>query len=129
MELARKRLEPFAGRITFRQARFSELPGVLTELGIESLNGLLADFGASYPQLTEPERGMSFLVDGPLDCRMDRSVGETAAELVNHLSQVELANLIYQFGSERRSRKLARAIVQARPIQTTRELAKVIESV
>lgn len=129
LERARERLERYAERITFRQARFSELPGVLEELGIERLNGLLADLGASYPQLTEPERGMSFLVDGPLDCRMDRSRGDTAADLVNYLSQEDLANLIYQLGGERRSRKLARAIVRARPIQTTRELARVVESV
>ncbi|MCP5114712.1 MAG: 16S rRNA (cytosine(1402)-N(4))-methyltransferase RsmH [bacterium] len=129
LEKARARLERFGGRITFRQARFSELPDVLKELGIERLDGLLADFGASYPQLTEPERGMSFLADGPLDCRMDRSRGETAAELVNYLSQADLADLIYQLGGERRSRKLARAIVRARPIHSTRELATVIESV
>jgi 16S rRNA (cytosine1402-N4)-methyltransferase len=93
------------------------------------VDGLLADLGASYYQMTEPARGFGFSTDGPLDCRMDRSEGETAAELLNRLSETELANLIFRLGAEGRSRKLARAIVRARPIHGTRELARVIESV
>jgi len=91
------------------------------------VDGLLADLGVSRYQLTEPERGFSLMADGPLDMRMDRSGGSTAAELVNFTSEKELADLIFQFGEERRSRKIARAIVRARPISTTGRLARVIQ--
>ena len=95
--------------------------------GISQLDGLLADLGVSRYQLTEGERGFSLMADGPLDMRMDRSQGETAADIVNFESEKELADLIYKLGEERRSRKIARAIVRARPIKTTGQLAKLIE--
>lgn len=129
LELARQRLAPYGERVHFEHARFSELDEVLARLGIDGVDGLLADLGASFFQMTTPERGFGFSVEGPLDCRMDRSQPETAAGLLNHLSELELSNLIYRLGGDWRSRKLARAIVRARPIQTTRELAQVIESV
>ena len=91
------------------------------------MDGLLADLGVSRYQLTEPERGFSLMAEGPLDMRMDRSQGRTAGELVNFTSEKELADLIYQLGEERRSRKISRAIVRARPIHTTERLARVIE--
>jgi 16S rRNA (cytosine1402-N4)-methyltransferase len=91
------------------------------------VDGLLADLGVSRFQLTEPERGFSLMAEGPLDMRMDRSQGTTAEEIVNFTSEKELADLIYQFGEERRSRKISRAIVRARPIRTTAHLAHVIE--
>jgi len=129
LEESRKRLEPHGERVLMAHARFSELEAVLSRWEIPGVDGLLADLGASYYQMTEPERGFGFSVEGPLDCRMDRREGETAAELLNRLSEKELANLIYRLGAEGRSRKLARAIVRARPIHGTRELARVIESV
>jgi 16S rRNA (cytosine1402-N4)-methyltransferase len=92
------------------------------------VDGLLADLGVSRYQLTEGERGFSLMADGPLDMRMDRSQGQTAADIVNYESEKQLADLIFQLGEERRSRRIARAIVRARPIKTTGQLAKLIES-
>jgi 16S rRNA (cytosine1402-N4)-methyltransferase len=91
-----------------------------------SLDGLLADFGVSSLQLDEAHRGFSFRTDGPLDMRMDTRSGETAEQVVNQEDENELADLIYEFGEERRSRRIARAIVRARPISTTAELARII---
>ncbi len=93
-----------------------------------SLDGLLADFGVSSLQLDEAERGFSFRHDAPLDMRMDTRGGETAEQVVNQADENDLANLIYEFGEERRSRRIARAIVRARPIQTTAELARVVSA-
>ena len=89
-----------------------------------ALDGLLADFGVSSLQLDEAHRGFSFRSDGPLDMRMDTRSGETAEQVVNQEDEEELADLIYEFGEERRSRRIARAIVRARPISTTAELAQ-----
>jgi 16S rRNA (cytosine1402-N4)-methyltransferase len=94
-----------------------------------SLNGLLADFGVSSLQLDEAHRGFSFRADGPLDMRMDSRSELTAQQVVNQADEEDLANLIYEFGEERRSRRIARAIVRARPIETTAELARVISAV
>jgi 16S rRNA (cytosine1402-N4)-methyltransferase len=96
--------------------------------GLTQVDGLLADLGVSRYQLTEGERGFSLMADGPLDMRMDRSQGQTAADIVNYESEKQLADLIFQLGEERRSRRIARAIVRARPIKTTGQLAKLIES-
>ena len=120
-------LEPFGQRIRVHQGSFSRLPEALAAQGIERVDGLLADLGVSRYQLTEPERGFSLMADGPLDMRMDRSQGESAAELINFTPEKALADLIYRFGEERRSRRIARAIVRARPLRTTRQLARVIE--
>jgi 16S rRNA (cytosine1402-N4)-methyltransferase len=127
LALARVNAAEHSARIRFLQARFSELPARLNELGIPRVDGLLADLGVSRYQLTDSERGFSLSADGPLDARMDRSQGPTAAELVNSTPEKQLADLIYQLGEERRSRRIARAIVQARPIQTTLQLAGVVE--
>jgi 16S rRNA (cytosine1402-N4)-methyltransferase len=91
-----------------------------------SLDGLLADLGVSSLQLEDPARGFSFQADGPLDMRMNPMSGETAEQVVNRISERELADVIYEFGEERRSRRIARAIVRSRPIQTTAQLAEVI---
>jgi 16S rRNA (cytosine1402-N4)-methyltransferase len=93
------------------------------------LDGLLADFGLSSMQLDEAHRGFSFQADGPLDMRADPRRGITAEQVVNQASEKDLADLIYEFGEERRSRRFARAIVRARPIMTTAHLAKVISAV
>ncbi len=98
------------------------------EIAPGSLDGLLADFGVSSLQLDEAARGFSFRFDAPLDMRMDTRGGETAGQVVNQVDEEELADLIYEFGEERRSRRIARAIVRARPIATTAELAKVISA-
>lgn len=127
LELARPKAGPWAGRIRLERAAFSELPSVLARAGVARVNGLVADLGASLYQLTDAERGFSFLSDGPLDMRMDRSQPRTAAEIVNTTAETALADLIYEFGQERRARKIARAIVRARPITSTLHLARVVE--
>jgi 16S rRNA (cytosine1402-N4)-methyltransferase len=137
LDLARENTADCADRIRFHQALFSQLGQVLADEGVSQLDGLLADLGVSKYQLTEGERGFSLMADGPLDMRMTRlgqnkdaqESGQTAADIVNYESEHELADLIFSLGEERRSRKIARAIVRARPIQTTGHLAKVIEGV
>ncbi|MGI4826909.1 MAG: 16S rRNA (cytosine(1402)-N(4))-methyltransferase RsmH [Janthinobacterium lividum] len=101
---------------------------VAEEIKPRSLDGLLADFGVSSLQLDGAHRGFSFRADGPLDMRMDPRSGVTAEQVVNQADEEDLANLIYEFGEERRSRRIARAIVRARPISTTAELAKVVSA-
>jgi 16S rRNA (cytosine1402-N4)-methyltransferase len=131
LELARantmEKLGGQADRIRYHQGSFTNLKSALTASGVQQVDGLLADLGVSRYQLTDPARGFSLMADGPLDMRMDRSRGSTAAELVNFTSEKELADLIFQLGEERRSRKIARAIVRARPISTTGRLAHAIE--
>jgi 16S rRNA (cytosine1402-N4)-methyltransferase len=108
------------------------VPKAFSEAGNEiepaSLDSLLADFGVSSLQLDEAHRGFSFRSDGPLDMRMNTREGETAEQVVNQEDENELADLIYEFGEERRSRRIARAIVRARPITTTAELARVVSA-
>ena len=127
LEIARARLGGLAGRVHFRQALFSELEGVLQSMGVGKLDGLLADLGASLYQFTSADRGFSFNADGPLDMRMDRSQGLTASDLVNSMSEQALADLIFNFGEERRSRRIARAIVRARPLHSTIDLVRAVE--
>jgi 16S rRNA (cytosine1402-N4)-methyltransferase len=127
LEIARARTASRAERIRFFHGSFSKFPQGLEENGIELVDGVLADLGASRYQLSSAERGFSLMEDGPLDMRMDRSQAVSAADLVNELPEKALADLIYQFGEERRSRRISRAIVRARPILTTGRLAKVIE--
>jgi 16S rRNA (cytosine1402-N4)-methyltransferase len=117
-----------ASRIHFHNVSFSLVGQALAAEGLTQVDGLLADLGVSRYQLTEGERGFSLMADGPLDMRMDRSQGQTAADIVNYESEKQLADLIFQLGEERRSRRIARAIVRARPIKTTGQLAKLIES-
>ena len=128
LEMARRNCADVATRVHFHKAAFAGLGEVLAAEKITQLDGLLADLGVSRYQLTTGERGFSLMADGPLDMRLDRSQGTTAADLVNYESEKELADLIYKFGEERRSRKIARAIVRGRPVHTTGQLAKLIES-
>jgi 16S rRNA (cytosine1402-N4)-methyltransferase len=127
LELARSNTREFAERIRFFRGTFSTLEKALDENGVEAVDGVLADLGVSRYQLASSERGFSLMEDGPLDMRMDRSQGFTAAELVNEMPEKALADLIFEFGEERRSRRISRAIVRARPIRTTARLAQVIE--
>jgi len=128
IEWARAHTAAVGERIRFYQGPFSEMPKALAANGIEAVDGVLADLGVSRYQLNSAERGFSLNEDGPLDMRMDRSQGFTAADLVNELPEKALADLIYQLGEERRSRRISRAIVRARPIYTTGQLAQVVES-
>ena len=93
-----------------------------------TIDGLIADLGVSSLQLDDPARGFSFQADAPLDMRMNAMSGQTAEQVVNHLDERELADVIYEFGEERRSRRIARAIVRSRPISTTRQLVEVISA-
>jgi 16S rRNA (cytosine1402-N4)-methyltransferase len=127
LEEARRNTAGLEERIRFHRGEFSNLRQALRENGAEQVDGLVADLGVSRYQLTSPERGFSISTDGPLDMRMDPDAGETAADLVNYSAEKALADLIYQLGEERRARKLARAIVRARPIRSTQHLAGVVE--
>jgi 16S rRNA (cytosine1402-N4)-methyltransferase len=112
VDTARERLSEFGERARVAHARFSEIKSVLDEAGLASVDGILADLGVSSFQLDTAERGMSFRHQGPLDMRMDTSRGETALELIQRLEQDELADVIYELGEERRSRRVARCIKQ-----------------
>ena len=132
MASAKARLDQLAielgsqmAQVIYQARPFSEAKEAIAK---GSLDGLLADFGVSSLQLDEAHRGFSFRTDGPLDMRMDTRAGDTAEQVVNQIDENELADLIYEFGEERRSRRIARAIVRARPISTTAELAKVISA-
>lgn len=120
-------------RITRVHSRSTELQDVLGQLGISSVDGILADLGVSSPQLDESDRGFSFTRDGPLDMRMDRSSGGmTAAGLVNTAAESELSRIFHEYGEERHSRRIASAIVRRRvsnPFTSTADLAKFIEGV
>lgn len=129
LEAARERLAPFGARVTFVHARFGELEARLAALGVAHVAGVCADLGVSSPQIDDPSRGMSFRHEGPLDMRMDPSTGETALELVERLSEEDLANVIFHSGDERRSRRIARSIKRAareRDLATTLDLRRAI---
>jgi 16S rRNA (cytosine1402-N4)-methyltransferase len=125
LNLARANTVEWADRIEFRHGSFSEL--VQSDLAAVNFDGLIADLGVSRYQLTGPERGFSFQAEGPADMRMDQSRGVTAAELLNHSAEKAIADWLYQYGEERRARKIAGAIVRARPIRSTLHLAGVVE--
>ena len=128
---SREWLRAFGDRAMLFKAHFMELKTILAQRGLTQVHGVLFDLGVSSPQLEEASRGFSFQVDGPLDMRMDQGDGPTAADIVNGLDEVDLADMIYRFGEERYSRRIARAIVSSRrhqPVTTTRQLASVIES-
>jgi len=128
LEKARVNTAQYASRIRFYHGRFSELPLALKANGMAGVDGVLADLGVSRYQLTNPERGFSFMSDGPLDMRMSRSQETTAADVINFSSELELGRLIAELGEERRWwRRIARAIVRARPLRTTSQLATLIE--
>jgi 16S rRNA (cytosine1402-N4)-methyltransferase len=126
---ARESLEPWRDRVELVHADYRDLPRVLDSRGIETVDGALADLGVSSLQLDAPDRGFSFRRDERLDMRMDRSQGRTAAELLSDVDEQALADVIFQFGEERFSRRIARAIVHARregPLQTTGQLAQIV---
>ena len=129
LRLARRRLRRFGGRVRLFRADFADLAKVLAEAGRKHVDLLLADLGVASSQLDDPARGLSFMADGPLDMRLGVAAKRTAAELVNELSEAELADLIYRYGEERYSRRIARAIVAARRqnrIERTLELARIV---
>jgi 16S rRNA (cytosine1402-N4)-methyltransferase len=127
--MARERLAAFGDRVDIAHADYRDLGAVLDARGLAAVDGVLADLGVSSLQLDAAARGFSFRADAPLDMRMDRSQGPTAADLLREVSEGELADVIFQYGEERHSRRIARALVRAResqPVTTTRELADLV---
>jgi len=122
---ARERLEPFGARVTLIHRSFAELERVAREHGFEAVDGILLDLGLSSDQLADLARGFSFSSAG-LDMRFDSTQGQPASSLVNELDADELADLLYRYGEERASRRIARAMVAARPIESAQQLADVI---
>jgi len=119
--------EQHPGAVALAHANYQDIKEVMTELGISTVSGgILADLGVSSMQLDEAERGFSFMRDGPLDMRMDRTQLFTAAQLINTYAERELADIIFKYGEERFSRQIAREIVKHRPLRTTRALADVV---
>ncbi|MEO6237251.1 MAG: 16S rRNA (cytosine(1402)-N(4))-methyltransferase RsmH [Vicinamibacterales bacterium] len=129
LAVAREALDSFGDRVALVHADYRELTRVLDERGVERVAGILADLGVSSMQLDAEGRGFSFRRDEPLDMRMDQSRGASAADLLRDVDETELADVIYRFGEERASRRVARAIVHARresPIETTGRLAAIV---
>ena len=129
LELAAHTLSSFGSRVRFVHADYRDIDAVLDRQGISRVDGTLTDLGVSSMQLDTPGRGFSFRRDEPLDMRMDQSQGETCAERLAVVDETDLADVIYQFGEERKSRRVARAIVHARdlaPITTTGQLAAIV---
>jgi 16S rRNA (cytosine1402-N4)-methyltransferase len=127
LELARPRLEGLP--VTLIHANFDQLPGVLGRLGIATVDGVLADLGVCSDQLDDAQRGLSFQAPGPLDMRLDPDQGEPASALLRRLQERELADLFWQYGEERFSRRIARKIVEVRkhtPLETTEQLAELV---
>jgi 16S rRNA (cytosine1402-N4)-methyltransferase len=126
LEIARGRLAEFGEKVSLVHASFSQIGEVFAERRLPPADGVLADLGVSSLQLDLGERGFSFRARGPLDMRMDRNAELTAADIVNTAEEKALADLLYQFGEERDSRRIARRIVRARPIRDTEHLATIV---
>ena len=129
LELAREKLAEFGERAHLVRASYAALLQQLKALKWRQVDGILLDLGLSSMQLDTPDRGFSFQTEAPLDMRFDPDGKTSAADLVNQLDEIELANLVFRYGEEHRSRQVARAIVNARPISTTTQLATVVAKV
>ncbi|MBU5614152.1 16S rRNA (cytosine(1402)-N(4))-methyltransferase RsmH [Geomonas azotofigens] len=128
--VARERLAPFGDRVRLFQRNFSSIASTLAETGVDAIDGFVLDLGVSSHQLDKEERGFSFQADAPLDMRMDRSSGASAADLVNTLPEGELFRIIAEYGEERWAKRIASFIVKAReeaPIETTMQLVDIIK--
>jgi 16S rRNA (cytosine1402-N4)-methyltransferase len=126
LAIAREKLAPFGDRFVLVHASYTKMSAQLDALGVDSVDGILLDLGLSSMQLAAADRGFSFQEDGPLDMRFDPEAHTSAADLVNHLPESDLADLIYQYGEERYARRIAAALVAARPLDTTVELAELV---
>jgi 16S rRNA (cytosine1402-N4)-methyltransferase len=125
--IASQRLKDFGGRAILTRASYTGLKGELEKLGWQSVQGVLLDLGVSSMQFDQPERGFSFREDAPLDMRFNPDQGQSAADLVNTLSETELADILWRYGDERLSRRIARQIAANRPLKTTRQLAELVK--
>jgi 16S rRNA (cytosine1402-N4)-methyltransferase len=131
LDAARARLARFGARATLVHGEMADVREILSGAGAPRVDGLVADLGTSSPQLDDSARGFSFSSEGPLDMRMDRSRGETARELLARLSEREIADVVYQYGEEKKSRRVARSIVRAREegkLETTADLARAVRA-
>lgn len=128
IEFAGARLTEFSDRITLVNNSYADMPTTASTLGFDPVDGILLDLGLSSRQLDDGERGFSFRYDAPLDMRYDQTKGKTAADLVNNLSEAELADIFWRYGEEKQGRKMARIIVANRPISSTTQLADLIET-
>jgi len=126
---AKETLESFGSRALFIHSNFRAVQTIASEQGFMDCDGVLADIGISSAMVDDPSRGFSFMREGPLDMRMDRNQLLTAADVVNTYSEKEIADIIYTYGEERRSRSIARSIVRSRPLQRTTQLVSAIERV
>jgi 16S rRNA (cytosine1402-N4)-methyltransferase len=126
---ARETLQSFGSRIVFAHSNFRAVRTVAEQQGFVACDGVLADIGISSMMVDDASRGFSFMREGPLDMRMDRLQAQTAAEVVNTYSEKEIADIIYMYGEERRSRPIARSIVRSRPLHLTTDLVRAIERV
>jgi 16S rRNA (cytosine1402-N4)-methyltransferase len=126
LRIAQERLSSFGQRVHLVKASYTEMENQARILGWENVNGIVLDLGASSMQFDSADRGFSFRVDGPLDMRFNPSNPVTAADLVNTLPEGELSNILWQYGEEQQSRRIARSIVQARPIRSTLHLAEIV---
>ena len=132
LEHARERLAPFGNRLTTIHGDHRDLRRLLEKRGVDAVNAVLIDLGISSLQLDDASRGFALRLDGPLDMRMDPGAGPTAADLLETLSESEIASILFRFGEERRSRAIARAIVRERaekPLRSTTELRELVERV
>ena len=126
LETRSTRLQPFGDRVHFVQSSYTDMGISMQRLGWSSVQGVLLDLGVSSMQLDTPGRGFSFQVDAPLDMRFSPHAQTNAADLVNSLTETELARILFEYGEERRARQIAKAIIQARPVTTTRQLSDLI---
>lgn len=126
LEIASQRLASFSDRVHLVHSSYTSLSTELLALGWDFVDGIVIDLGVSSMQIDTPERGFSFLKEGPLDMRFDPSQSVSADTIVNQFSETDIADILWKYGEERSSRRIARAIVQARPLHTTLELANVI---
>lgn len=130
LENAKERLSPYIDRVTLVKSNFRHLKEIVDDLGLDGVDGVLFDLGVSSPQLDEGERGFSYNADAPLDMRMDQQAPLTAYEIVNEWDEQEIARIIWEYGEEKFSRRIARQIVQRRqhaPVKTTGELVELIK--
>lgn len=128
ISLTKQRLDVFGERVIIIQASYLNAARILQQLKWDAMDGILMDLGVSSMQLDQQERGFSFRYDAPLDMRFDPTKGKSAADLLNNLSEKELADIIWRYGEERFSRRIARKIVENRPLTTTFQLAELVRS-
>ena len=128
LKLARERLFRFGERAVLSQGSYTEMASLARREEVGPIVGILLDLGTSSLQLDSPDRGFSFRYDAPLDMRFERTSDNTAANIVNHYAEKDLADIIFRYGEEHRSRRIAAALVRKRPVQTTKELATIVSN-